>query len=98
MDKKTRFRFFGFEYLERHVQIAIGLAVLFVLNLIIYIVASVSCFLYYHDKVNETASVLSNAIVMTISGFLPYEIVIVSLVCIVGIIGCVIVGINKKKG
>ena len=24
MDKKTRFRFFGFEYLERHVQIAIS--------------------------------------------------------------------------
>ena len=98
MDKKTRFRFFGFEYLERHVQIAIGLAVLFVLNLIIYIIASISCFLYYNDKVNETASVLSNAIVMTISDFLPYEIVIVSLVCIIGIIGCVIVGINKKKG
>ncbi len=24
MDKKIRFRFFGFEYLERHVQIAIS--------------------------------------------------------------------------
>ncbi len=97
MDKKTRFRLFGFEYLERHVQILIGLIVLFVLNFIFYLVASVSCFMYYHDGKNLTASALSNNVVHFISYMLPYEIFIVSGALIIGIIACIIIGILKKK-
>jgi len=97
MDKKTRFRFFGFEYLERHVQIGIGLGVLFVLNFIFYIVTSVYCFLFYNNRINETASAFKNNLVHFVSGLLPYEIFIVSVLLIGGIIACVVVGIKKKK-
>ena len=97
MDKKTRFRFFGFEYLERHVQIAIGLIVLFVLNLFVYIVASIGCFLYYNNGVDENASALSNVLVDIATGILPYEIIIVSAGVFIGLIACAVVGINKKK-
>ena len=97
MDKKTRFRFFGFEYLARHVQILIGLIVLFVVNFIFYLVASISCFIYYNDGKNETASALSNYLVHTISHMLPYEITIVSGLIFAGIIACIIYGISRKK-
>ena len=97
MNKKTRFRLFGFEYLDRHLQIGIGLGVLFVLNFVFYIVSSICCFLFYNNGTYMTASAFTQYFVKLLSGFLPFEIITVSLISIIGIIICIIFGINKKR-